>query len=58
MADSEEAMAGDMGSEGSDSGTADDFPTVEPAPQPDNPRYGTEHEEPSGEPQPLPGAES
>jgi len=58
MADSEDALSGDMSSDesGDSGGVADDFPTVEPAPEPDNPRYSTEHEEPSGEPQPIPGA--
>ena len=56
MADSEEEVGGmDAGAGG---GGATDFPTVEDAPEPDNPRYSTEHEEPSGEPQPIPGAES
>ncbi len=57
MADSEEAISGDMDS-GDSGGGSEDFPTVEPASEPDNPRYETEHVEPSGEPQPLPGAES
>ncbi len=57
MADSEQDLAADTGagSEDSGGGAADDFPTVEPAPEPDNPRYDTEHEEPEGDPQPLPG---
>lgn len=55
MADTEEAMSGDTGAQ--ESGGSDDFPTVEPAPEPDNPRYSTEHEEPQGDPQPIPGAE-
>ncbi len=57
MADSEEAISGDMDS-GDSGGGSEDFPTVEPASEPDNPRYETEHVEPSGEPQPLPGADS
>lgn len=36
---------------------APDFPKVEPAPEPDNPRFSTEHEVPQGDPIPLPGAE-
>lgn len=73
MADSEQDLGGDVtdtgdtgdtgagadagAGEGDTSNVADDFPTVEPAPEPDNPRYSTEHEEPEGEPQPLPGSE-
>lgn len=65
MADSEQDLGGDVTAEDTgtgvedagDSTAADDFPTVEPAPEPDNPRYGTEHEEPEGDPQPLPGGE-
>jgi hypothetical protein len=49
------ASADDAGDSGG--GEATDFPTVEPAPEPDNPRFSTEHEVPEGEPQPLPGAE-
>ncbi|CAN5852751.1 hypothetical protein BH23ACT12_BH23ACT12_06290 [soil metagenome] len=57
--DSGAGVAADTGAGAEDSGAgaADDFPTVEPAPEPDNPRYGTEHEEPEGDPQPLPGTE-
>lgn len=71
MGDTEEGMAGDTESvdtgdtgdtgdtdSGEGAGVSDDFPTVEPAPEPDNPRFSTEHEETSGEPQPLPGGES
>lgn len=66
MADSEQDVAADTGADaGADAGAgtedsagaADDFPTVEPAAEPDNPRYDTEHEEPEGDPQPLPGTE-
>lgn len=42
----------------SGSGVSDDFPKVEPAPEPDNPRYGAEHIDPEEETaQPLPGGE-
>lgn len=53
------ADTGDTGDGGDSSGggEATDFPTVEPVPEPDNPRFSAEHEEPQGEPQPLPGAE-
>jgi len=62
MADSEQDLGGDNASAGAEntgdsSGGATDFPTVEPAPEPDNPRFSTEHEEPQGDPMPLPGAE-
>ncbi|HEU4869140.1 MAG TPA: hypothetical protein VFV09_15625 [Actinomycetota bacterium] len=71
MADSEQDLGGDVtdtgdtgagadagaGDAGDTSTVADDFPTVEPAPEPDNPRYSTEHEEPEGEPQPIPGGD-
>ncbi len=69
MADAEQDLGADAAADtgdtsaaaetGDTSGTdvADDFPTVEPAPEPDNPRYSTEHEVPEGEPQPLPNAE-
>lgn len=58
-ADAGADTAADTGAGPEDSGAsaADDFPTVEPAPEPDNPRYDTEHEEPEGDPQPLPGTE-
>jgi hypothetical protein len=52
------ASSDDSGDSGDSSGgAATDFPTVEPAPEPDNPRFSTEHEEPQGEPQPLPGGD-
>lgn len=67
MADSEQDLGAagtpdDLAASSDDSGDssggeATDFPTVEPVPEPDNPRFSTEHEEPQGEPQPLPGAE-
>lgn len=67
MADSEQDLGGDVTDTGAgaeagagDSGggnEATDFPTVEPAPEPDNPRFSTEHEEPQGDPIPLPGSE-
>lgn len=50
---------GDTGA-GDDSGTgvSDDFPKVEEAPEPDNPRYSAEHIDPEEETaQPLPGGD-
>jgi hypothetical protein len=50
--------AGADSGDDSGSGVSDDFPKVEEAPEPDNPRYGAEHINPEEEtPQPLPGGE-
>jgi hypothetical protein len=68
MADSEQDLGGDVtdtgdgmdagaGDSGDSSNEATDFPTVEPAPEPDNPRFSTEHEVPEGDPIPLTGSE-
>lgn len=68
MADSEQDLGGDVtdtgagadtgaGDAGDSSAEATDFPTVEPAPEPDNPRFSTEHEVPEGDPIPLTGSE-
>ncbi len=52
------ADTGDDSGDDSGSGVSDDFPTVEPAAEPDNPRYGAEHIDPEEETaQPLPGGE-
>lgn len=50
--------AGDDSGDDSGTGVSDDFPKVEEAPEPDNPRYSAEHIDAEQEtPQPLPGAE-
>ena len=52
----ENTGAGDEGD--ASGGGATDFPTVEPVPEPDNPRYSAEHIDVENEdPQPLPDAE-
>lgn len=71
MADSEQDLGGDVtdtgdtgagadagaGESGDSSNEATDFPKVEAAPEPDNPRFSTEHEVPEGDPIPLSGSE-
>jgi hypothetical protein len=60
MADSEATLGENSGADEGDSsgGGATDFPKVEPAPEPDNPRYSAEHIDVENEsPQPLPDAE-
>lgn len=57
MAETDTGQASETTDETGSGSTASDYPKVEPAPEPDNPRFSTEHEAPQGDPIPLPGAE-